>query len=209
MIIKILIIIIIISSNLLFSQELDNKKLIEIVLPSVVHIRTDESSGSGVIVSINGYILTNYHVIADALIYNSVITILTFDNELKYATKVIDYDEDLDLALIKTVPLVDYMPIYIVNPDSIILGEDVYAIGSPFGVRNYITKGVISKYNTPILFTSASINPGNSGGALVNTKGYLVGIPTMMLSNAQNFNIAICPRTIRYFLEKNKINYKD
>ncbi len=113
----------------------------------------------------------------------------------------------MDIALIKTDPIETELPAIIVHPDSLKIGEDVICIGSPFGLQNYVTKGIISKYVTPYVFTSASINPGNSGGALINMNGELVGIPTMTLRESQNLNFAICPRTIRYFLEKNRIEY--
>ncbi len=189
------------------AQGTDIPTLIESNLSSVVLVQTDSALGSGVIISVNGYILTNYHVVQNAVEQNSSITITTHNKDLYYA-ELIDFDEDLDVCLLKTPFLENSTDFPVANPDSIKVGEDVVCIGNPFGILEYVTKGIISKYTTPYIFTAASINPGNSGGALINLKGELVGIPSMQLEDSQNFNIALCPRTIIYFLNKNKINYR-
>lgn len=185
----------------------DISKLLEYATATVVQIITESSRGSGVIINLNGYVLTNYHVIEDYQYSPSSILILTNSKDKKKVYRIIDYDDDLDIALLRTEALELELPAIIVHPDSVKIGEDVVCIGSPFGFQNYVTKGIISKYTTPYIFTSASINPGNSGGALINMNGELVGMPTMTLRESQNLNFAICPRTIRYFLEKNKIDY--
>ncbi|MCX6155294.1 MAG: trypsin-like peptidase domain-containing protein [Candidatus Kapabacteria bacterium] len=181
--------------------------LIKKVISSVVLVQCETSLGSGDIVSIDGYILTNYHVVKDANLANTQIQIKTHNKDL-YIAKIIAFDDDLDICLLKTDKLENETDFFIANPDSVNVGEDVICIGNPFGYSEFVTKGIISKFNTPYIFTSASINPGNSGGAMINMKGELVGIPTMSYEGTQNFNFAICPRTIRYFLNKNKINYR-
>ncbi len=185
----------------------DISKLLEFATAMVVQIITPNSTGSGVIVNLNGFVLTNYHVIEDILHSPSSILILTNSEDKKRVTRIIDYDDDLDIAILSTESFDLEIPAIIVHPDSVKVGEDVICIGSPYGLQNYVTKGIISKYTTPYIFTSASINPGNSGGALINMNGELVGIPTMTLRESQNLNFAICPRAIRYFLGKNKIDY--
>ncbi|MCE5304300.1 MAG: trypsin-like peptidase domain-containing protein [Chloroherpetonaceae bacterium] len=200
-------VLLLLSISFSISEQYDVPGLIEHVIPSVVLIQTGSSIGSGVIISVDGYILTNYHVVQDANLSHTQINISTHNKDV-YSAYIISFDDDLDLCLLKTSYLENEVEIPIAYPDSIKVGEDVICIGNPFGVSEYVTKGIISKYNTPYIFTTASINPGNSGGAMINMKGELVGIPTMVLENAQNFNIALCPRTIRYFLSKNHIKFK-
>jgi S1-C subfamily serine protease len=196
-----------IPENYIHSQEI--RKLLQLVMPSVVKIETDEGQGSGVIINSQGYIITNFHVIADSYEYPERITIKTNSKDEFTVKRIVDIDEDLDLAIIKTKTLEKEMPITIIDPDSIFIGDDVVCIGNPFGLEGYVTKGIISKYTTPFVFTSANINPGNSGGALVNINGELVGIPTFTLTNTQNLNVAVCAKSIRFLLDYNKILYNE
>ena len=174
-----------------------------VITPAVVHISTGygpgdfsvnplelyykqqtHSSGSGVIVSDDGYIVTNYHVIEDA----SSIKVEMSDNRRFYA-KVIGRDPSTDLALLKIkakdLPFVGYG-----NSDVVVPGEWVLAIGNPFDLNSTVTAGIVSakarnigilrdRNNLQVesfIQTDAAVNPGNSGGALVNSKGELVGI---------------------------------
>jgi S1-C subfamily serine protease len=195
--------------NTTFAQGDNIKKTIEYVLPSLVSVMAGNSYGSGVIVNTDGYILTNYHVIEESLQYSYSISIKCNSGKVINNAKVLDYDDDLDLALIKTTSLDTEIACIISDPDSIYQGQDVICIGNPLGLENYVTNGIISKYNTPYLFTNADINPGNSGGILIDNQGRLVGIPTMTIGGTQNINIAICPRSIRYFLDKNGVGYEE
>lgn len=190
------------------SQQTKTTNVIKSSLSSVVLIQTEFASGSGVIITLDGYILTNYHVIEQAFLNNSTITIVTHNKDEYYA-QVINYDDDLDICLLKTNKLENETAFEIVKSDSLNVGEDIICIGNPLGISEYVTKGIVSKYTTPYVFISANINPGNSGGAMINLSGELVGIPTLTLTNTQNINMAICPRTIRYFLKKNKIYFKE
>jgi S1-C subfamily serine protease len=192
-----------------FSQANNIKKTIEYVLPSLVSVMAGDSYGSGVIVNTDGYILTNYHVIETSLQYSYSISIKCNSGKVINNAIILDFDADLDLALIKTTSLDTEIACIISDPDSVYQGQDVICIGNPLGLENYVTNGIISKYNTPYVFTNADINPGNSGGILVDSQGRLVGIPTMTISGTQNINIAVCPRSIRYFLEKNGVGYED
>lgn len=201
---KVVFLILFLSVSCVYSQFSNVPDLVDYANKSVVKISTDYGLGSGVVISSRGYILTNFHVVENAYNYQSEIFVHTFDKDILQA-KIIDFDDDFDLCLLKVIDNFDSYPLSIVSVDSIKVGEDVVAIGNPFGVSDFVTKGIISKYNTPYVFTSASINPGNSGGALLNMKGELVGITTMQRTDAQNFNIAVCPRTINYFLKKNNI----
>jgi serine protease Do len=155
-----------------------------------------QGSGSGVILTQDGYIVTNNHVIEDA----KEITITTFDrHELK--AKLIGRDELTDLALIKVElkPGVSLTPAFIGNSDESQTGEWVVAVGNPFGtLQSTITSGIISakgrslsgrgQYNVEnYIQTDAAINPGNSGGGLFNLEGKLIGINTAIATQSGTF----------------------
>lgn len=201
---KIIIFIFILNYITAYSQFKNVPDLVDYANRSVVKIFNDYGLGSGVVISSKGYIITNFHVVEEAFYNQADIYIQSYDKEI-IEVKIIDYDDDFDLCLLKALSYFDCIPLSIVEPEKVKVGEDVIAIGNPFGVSDFVTKGIISKFNTPYIFTSASINPGNSGGALLNMNGELVGITTMQRRDAQNFNFAICPRTINYFLKKNRI----
>jgi serine protease Do len=155
------------------------------IKPAVVHIKvgTRGATGSGVIVSSDGYILTNNHVASAA---NELTVRLSDGREL--SARRIGVDQTTDLALIKVEA--QNLP-YATLGDSSKLeqGEWVIALGSPFGLEQTMTAGIVSaigrKFNGPYdnyIQTDASINPGNSGGALVNMNGEVIGINTSILS---------------------------
>ncbi len=146
--------------------------------------------GSGVIVSKDGYILTNNHVIKDA----DEIKVL-LDDKREFKGKVIGTDPKSDLAVIK-IDADDLPAIKIGESDKLHVGEVVIAIGNPFGLDHTITMGIVSavgRSNVGItdyedfIQTDAAINPGNSGGALVNGKGELVGINTAIFSTSGGY----------------------
>lgn len=148
--------------------------------------RIERSLGSGVIISQDGYIVTNNHVIdgADKII-------VTMPNSSKeFEAKVIGSDEKSDLAIVKiegkNLPFIQFA-----SSANLQVGDMVFAIGNPFGVGESVTQGIISALNKSgmgindyenFIQTDASINPGNSGGALVDTRGGLIGINTAILS---------------------------
>ncbi len=146
--------------------------------------------GSGVIVSDDGYILTNNHVVKDA---DEIKVFLSDRREFK--GKVIGTDPKTDLAVIK-IDAQDLPAIKIGESDDLKVGEVVIAIGNPFGLNQTITMGIVSavgRSNVGIadyedfIQTDAAINPGNSGGALVNTRGELVGINTAIFSTSGGY----------------------
>lgn len=156
---------------------------------------TSSGSGSGVIYKEDGYIITNYHVIADALdSSNSSITVYLDNNTEKgYKASVINYNISCDLAVLK-IDKTGLNAIDIADSDQLKVGQYVVAIGSPAGLEfmGSTTFGIISGLNRQIsttngtmnlIQTDAAINPGNSGGALVNAKGELVGISSSKLVN--------------------------
>ncbi|QWE13496.1 Do family serine endopeptidase [Polynucleobacter sp. AP-Titi-500A-B4] len=145
------------------------------------------SLGSGVLVSADGYILTNHHVISDA---NSIDVALSDGRKIK--ARVIGSDPETDIAVLKVETKQLPTAITLGNVDSIHVGDVVLAIGNPFGVGQTVTSGIISALgrnhlgiNTfeNFIQTDAAINPGNSGGALVDTRGNLIGINTAIFSN--------------------------
>ncbi len=153
------------------------------------------SLGSGFIISKDGYILTNNHVIANAdEIY------VTLYNHHRYKAKVVGADPKTDIALIKIDPKnEDLKPLPLGDSDKIQVGEWVVAIGNPFGFSRTVTVGIISAKGRVIgagpyddfLQTDAAINPGNSGGPLLNMKGEVIGINTAIIASAQGIGFAI------------------
>lgn len=146
---------------------------------------TQNSLGSGVIVSADGYILTNYHVIRGA----DAIRVGLTDGRSADAT-VVGVDPETDLALLK-IKLPHLKPIEMGRSDSLHVGDIVLAIGDPYGVGQTVTQGIVSALGRSqlglstfenFIQTDAAINPGNSGGALINAKGQLVGINTALYS---------------------------
>lgn len=162
--------------------------------------------GSGVIISEDGYIVTNNHVIADA----DKVEVLMNDNST-YEAKIIGTDEASDLALIK-IDARNLSPITFGDSESVKIGEWVLAVGNPFGFNSTVTAGIISAKARSLgqnskqgglniesfIQTDAALNPGNSGGALVNLRGELIGINSAIYSNTgsySGFSFAI-PTTI-------------
>lgn len=148
-------------------------------------------TGSGVIITSDGYIITNNHVIADATALE-----ITLNNQKKYKAELIGTDPDNDIALLKidTDEELPYIPFG--NSDQIKVGEWVLAVGNPYNLTSTVTAGIISakgrdlkgnKNVESFIQTDAAVNPGNSGGALVNTRGELIGINTAISSKTGSF----------------------
>jgi len=164
--------------------------------------------GSGVVVSTDGYIITNHHVVAEA----DEITVTLADGKTELKAKKVGSDEGSDVAVIK-VEAKDLKSIAFADSDQIKVGDIVLAIGNPFALRQTVTKGIISavgRNQTGIsefgnfIQTDASINPGNSGGALVDTLGRLVGINSAIFSRtggAMGIGFAIPSNQARSVME--------
>ena len=163
--------------------------------------------GSGVIVSPDGYILTNNHVIEGA----DEIEVVLNDNRRARA-KLIGNDPDTDLAVLHI--KLDKLPVIVLGqPDHLQIGDPVLAIGNPFGVGQTVTSGIVSALGRShlgintfenFIQTDAAINPGNSGGALVDTQGHLQGINTAIYSRSggnMGIGFAIPVSTARHVLE--------
>ena len=148
-----------------------------------------QGSGSGVIISADGYIVTNNHVVDGA----DELTVTLNDNK-EFSARIIGTDKTSDLALIK-IDVNGLTPIAIANSDDIKVGEWVLAVGNPFNLTNTVTAGIVSaKARTmgqngveSFIQTDAAINRGNSGGALVNVRGELIGINDMIYSETGSY----------------------
>jgi len=150
--------------------------------------------GSGFIMNRDGYILTNNHVVEDADQIN-----VKLANGKEYDGKIIGRDPKTDLALIKIKASSDLQPLNLGNSDDLKVGSWVVAVGSPFGLEQTVTAGIVSAKGRVIgsgpydnfIQTDASINPGNSGGPLINMKGEVVGINTAIIASGQGIGFAI------------------
>ena len=142
------------------------------------------AAGSGVIISADGYIVTNNHVVDGA----DELTVTLNENSKEYSARVVGADKSTDLALIK-IDAKNLPAIVIANSDNVRVGEWVLAVGNPLGLNNTVTAGIVSAKArsmgqgvSSMIQTDAAINQGNSGGALVNTRGELIGINAMLYS---------------------------
>ncbi len=163
------------------------------VVPSVVKLETDmgraSEEGSGIILSSDGLILTNNHVVAAAK--GGPETTVTFSDGRTAQFTVVGTDPSSDIAVVRADGVSDLTPITLGSSANLRVGQDVVAIGSPLGLEGTVTTGIISALNRPVaaggdasnqntvldaIQTDAAINPGNSGGALVNMNGELVGV---------------------------------
>lgn len=183
------------------------------VLPSIVGItvdytvtsnfmqgmsQTSQAEGSGIIISNDGYILTNNHIInsSDSSIYYQVseatkICVYLYNDKTPYEAKIIGTDEQTDLAVIK-IEKDNLKAAELGDSSSVKIGEFAMAIGNPLGMESSVTSGIISAVNRTVnsqdgtsytlIQTDAAINSGNSGGALVNAEGKVIGINTLKLS---------------------------
>ena len=145
--------------------------------------------GSGIIISNDGYIITNLHVIKRAKIIE-----VELDDGQVYPASLIGFDARSDLAVIKINAIEVLKPIEVSNSSSVRIGDQVIAIGNAFGLGKTFTSGIISAtgrdYGNPyldLIQTDAAINPGNSGGALINHKGNLIGMNTKIFSKTGSY----------------------
>ena len=185
------------------------------VLPSIVGIKveysvnsifyngfgrsgTAEAEGSGIIISDDGYILTNNHIVntsSSSSFYEvgkaTKVSVFLYNDETEYEAKIIGTDEQTDLAVIK-IEKTGLSAAELGNSDEVQVGEFSMAIGNPLGMQSSVTAGMISAVNRDVtdsdgkhyklIQTDAAINSGNSGGALVNSKGQVIGVNTLKLS---------------------------
>jgi serine protease Do len=184
-------------------------------IPNQPKEKKEHALGSGVIISKNGYIVTNNHVVAGA----TKIIVKTYDGK-KYTAKLIGTDPDTDIAVIK-IDAKNLKPITFTDSSKAKVGDIVLAIGEPFGLGESVTHGIISAKNRTsiglnsyenFIQTDAAINPGNSGGALVDLKGRLIGINAAIISKSGGNNgigFAIPSNMVKFvatsLIEKGKV----
>jgi len=205
------------------TEEQQNIAVYKKVLPSVVNITSTEvafdffygpvpqqGQGSGFILTKDGMILTNNHVIGG----NPQRLEVMLSNKHKYKARVLAADKNHDLALIK-IDAPDLTPVTLSDSRGLMVGQKVYAIGNPFGLNGTMTRGIISAIRSvrgpqgnPIedaIQTDAAVNPGNSGGPLLNSRGEVIGITTMIASNgaeqSSGIGFAIPINTARAILD--------
>ena len=171
--------------------------------------RKEESLGSGVIISPDGYILTANHVVDDA----DEIKVAINESKREYTAKIIGEDKLSDVAVLK-IDAKDLPAITLADSDQLEVGDIVLAIGNPFGVGQTVTMGIVSALGRnglgfngyeDFIQTDAAINPGNSGGALVDGEGRLVGINTAIISGSggnQGIGFAVPVNMARHVMER-------
>ena len=190
------------------NEELNNIAVYKKALPSVVNITStavafnffygpvpQQGQGSGFIIDKQGLILTNNHVIDNAQRVE-----VTLNDQHKYKADVIAVDKGHDLALLR-INAPNLTPATLSDSTGLTVGQKVYAIGNPFGLSGTMTRGIISSIRSingaegaPIdnaIQTDAAINPGNSGGPLLNSRGEVIGITTMIASNGADQNSGV------------------
>lgn len=193
------------------SEESKRIQLFEKVKNSVVQIRAQSSIGSGFIVSADGLVVTNAHVVSDIKNANEKITIILGDGT-ELTGNVLGFHQNKDLALIKIPNQTKLPALPLADPKSLKTGQSVYAIGSPFGIDNFYTNGILNRIDIKAgrLDHSAQIRQGNSGGPLVNSRGEVIGVNTSIYigKNSSEINPAISAAIpvdqISYFLKAYK-----
>lgn len=198
------------------SKSASTKTAYESLSPSVVSVITYEAGadtediygmlgqGTGIIISSNGYIVTNSHVINDS---KQTDVYITLKDGSEYPAKTIGFDKRTDIAVLK-IDLEDLPKAAFADSDSLIIGEDVVAIGNPGGIdySNSITRGIVSALDRTVndstvlyIQTDAAINPGNSGGPLANLNGQVIGINTIKVVSPEfeGMGFAIPSATIK------------
>ncbi|MEN9625812.1 MAG: hypothetical protein RL557_140 [archaeon] len=180
-----------IKTNLKNSASADFSLVIEDVVDSVVSVMTNAGQGTGFIISSDGYVVTNAHVLTGAKYANAI----TPSKEKKVMT-LIGYDSNLDLALLKIDG--EYRPLKFASTDDVKIGEKVIAIGNPLGLSFSVSEGIISAKDRvgandlpAYIQTDAALNPGNSGGPLIDADGKVVGINNFKLSGGENIGFAL------------------
>jgi len=184
-----------------FSEIIDNS------IKSVVTVKTNVGQGTGFIITEDGFIITNAHVLSGG----KTVETLNYEQE-KIRTSFIGYNAELDLALLKITG--DYMPLKFANSDNVQIGERVIAIGNPLGLQFSVSQGIVSGIHRtgpnelPVYIqTDAALNPGNSGGPLINADGNVIGINNFKSISGESLGFAL---ESKYIIEAiNEISQKE
>jgi len=208
------------------AEEQENIAVYKRALPSVVNITStamaydffyrpvpQQGQGSGFILDKQGHILTNNHVIENAQLVE-----VTLSNKKRYKASVVQIDRNHDIALLQIKDAPDLTPATLADSKGLMVGQKVYALGNPFGFSGTMTRGIVSAIRSVALpngnkiddaiQTDASVNPGNSGGPLLNSRGEVIGITTLIASNpnggadqSAGIGFAIPIQTAKAFLD--------
>lgn len=169
----------------------DFSGIIENSVKSVVTIKTDIGQGTGFIVTRDGYIVTNAHLLSGGKTIEST----SYDQE-KIPTELIGYSSELDVALLKISGEHEFLVLG--DSNEMQVGERVIAIGNPLGLQFSVTEGIVSGIHRPgvnemnaYIQTDAALNPGNSGGPLINRQGKVIGINNFKLSSGESLGFAL------------------
>ena len=173
--------------------------------PAVVTISTDRGSGSGSIVSPEGLVLTNNHVVRSAR--GGQVSVSTSKGK-RYTGQVVATDPNNDLALVRLNTTDRFPTVRLSNAENIQVGQRVFAIGSPFGLSGTLTTGILSRIGrNGDLQTDAALNPGNSGGPLLNSRSELIGVNKAILSTGGgNIGIGFATSAVvaKDFIQQNR-----
>lgn len=165
-------------------------------LNSVVSITTDKGQGSGVIITTDGFIVTNYHVVKDA----KAAKVLTYDGKI-HRTALVGINPSLDIAVLKIGG--SFQKLDFADSDDIKAGQKVIALGNPAGLDFSVTEGIVSAVNRKApngnlyIQTDVPVNPGNSGGPLVDKTGKLVGIVNFKIEGMESIGFALPSNTVK------------
>jgi serine protease Do len=188
------------SASTVSTEEIAKKK------KTVVLIECDRGTGSGFIINEEGYVLTNFHVIQGSDYYNAVFQDENDEAGKKIPLQLIFYDKEKDICLLKldSNEKFDYM--IFGSSDIVVDGQKIMTIGSPIGIINSISDGIIAGLrkinNTKYIQVTAALSPGNSGGVLLNMSGEVIGMNTFKVTNAENVNFAVATNEIINFLDE-------
>jgi S1-C subfamily serine protease len=173
------------------STSTDFSGIIEDSLKSVVTVRTDIGQGTGFIISDDGFLVTNAHVLSGG----REIQILDYEQN-QHSTELIGYNITYDIALLKISG--NYNSIKLGNSDDVQIGEKVIAIGNPLGLQFSVSEGIVSAINREgangvkgYIQTDAALNPGNSGGPLINKQGEVIGINNFKVGGGESLGFAL------------------
>jgi serine protease Do len=190
-------------------QEATVKTNVDRTAPAVVMVRTPTGLGSGFIISADGYVVTNAHVIQGDTKISVVVFEKGADDTLKKRVlekvRIVAMNAHEDLALLQLEDEKELPLTYLGDSDEVRVGQPCYAIGNPRGLERTVSEGIISTLNRIMdgrthLQTTAPVNPGNSGGPLFNLKGEVIGVVDLRTVQAEGLNFAIPVDRVKRFL---------
>lgn len=180
----------------------DFSAVIEDAIKSVVTIKTDTTQGTAFIISPEGYLVTNAHILSG----ETSVKVVDYE-KVERTAQVIGQDSELDIALLKVEGPLDFLEFE--NSDTVNLGEKVVAIGNPLGLQFSVSGGIVSgtKRTGPnkidaYIQTDTALNPGNSGGPLINTRGKVIGINNFKMSEGESLGFALESNYIKIAINK-------